>query len=165
MNPRRLMRHLLTTHWQLRCDFGGQTLQDIEAAIRDSECLHSGQVRFAVESALHGRRLLRDQTPRQRALEVFAGLHMWDTEHRNGVLIYLLLADRAVEIVVDRGAHRLVNPKVWPHICRQMEGEFAAGRFRVGVLEGIHRVTDAMRTVFPGTGKPSGELADVPVVV
>ena len=165
MDLRRLVRHLLTTHWQLRRDFGPATLQDIEAAIRDSECRHCGQVRFAVESALHGRRLLHNQTPHQRALEVFAGLHMWDTEHRNGVLIYLLLADRAVEIVVDRGAHRLVDPKVWPRICRQMEREFRAGRFRAGVLEGIHSVTEAMRGPFPGTGKPSGELPDVPVVV
>jgi uncharacterized membrane protein len=162
---RRLMRHLLTTHWQLRRDFAPAVLEDIKAAIRDSECQHSGQVRFAVESALHGLRLLRNQTPHQRALEVFAGLHMWDTEHRNGVLIYLLLADRAVEIVVDRGAHRRVDPKVWLRICRQMESEFRAGRFQEGVLNGIHGVTEAMRGPFPGTGKPTGELPDDPVVV
>ncbi len=96
---------------------------------------------------------------------MFAGLHMWDTAHRNGVLIYLLLADRAVEIVVDRGAHQVVDPQVWDHICRQMEGEFRAGRFREGVLLGIQSVTQVMRGPFPGTGKPTGELPDVPAVV
>lgn len=165
MKLQRLARHLLTTHWQLRRAFGPATLAAIEAAIRDSECRHGGQVRFAVESALHGWRLLRDQTSRQRALEVFANLQMWDTEQRNGVLIYLLLADRAVEIVVDRGAHRRVDPKVWHQLCRQMEGEFRGGRFRDGVLQGIQGVTEALSGPFPGTGRPNGELPDVPVVV
>jgi uncharacterized membrane protein len=162
---RRITRHLLTTHWQLRRDFTPAVLEVIKAAIHDSECQHSGQVRFAVESALHGARLLRNQTPRQRALELFASLHIWDTEHRNGVLIYLLLADRAVEIVVDRGAHRLVDPKVWHHICRQMESEFRGGRFQEGILQGLRGVTEAMRGPFPGTGKSTGELPAAPVVV
>ncbi len=90
---------------------------------------------------------------------------MWDTEHRNGVLIYLLLADRAVEIVVDRGAHRLVDPTVWQRICRQMESDFRAGRFQEGVVQGIDAVTTAMRGPFPGTGKSTGELPDVPLIV
>jgi uncharacterized membrane protein len=148
----RTARHLLTTHWQLRRAFGPATLSAIEAAIKDSDRQHSGHIRFAVESALHGRRLLRNQSARQRALEVFAGLHMWDTEHRNGVLIYLLLADRAVEIVVDRGAHRNVDPKVWQQICRQMESEFRAGRYQDGVVQGIRSVAAAMNGPFPGTG-------------
>jgi uncharacterized membrane protein len=148
----RTARHLLTTHWQLRRAFGPATLSAIEAAIQESERQHTGQIRFAVESALHGRRLLRNQGARQRALEVFAGLHMWDTEHRNGVLIYLLLADRAVEIVVDRGAHRNVDPEVWQRICRQMESEFRAGRYREGVVQGINSVAAAMNGPFPGTG-------------
>ena len=161
----RLTRHLLTTHWQLRRAFSPAVLEAIRAAIHESECQQSGQIRFAVENALHGRRLLRDQTPRERALELFASLHMWDTEHRNGVLIYLLLADRAVEIVVDRGAHRLVDPQVWQRICRQMEDEFRGGRFQEGVVHGIRAVTEAMRGPFPGTGQPTDELPDAPVVV
>ena len=161
----RIIRHLLTTHWQLRRAFSRDTLTAIEAATRDSESQHAGQVRFAVESALHGWQLLRNQTARQRALQVFAGLHMWDTEHRNGVLIYLLLADRAVEVVVDRGAHRRVDPQVWQRICRQMEGEFRGGRYREGVLQGIQAVTATLRGPFPSTGTPSAELPDAPVVI
>jgi uncharacterized membrane protein len=161
----RMLRHLLTTHWQLRRAFSPAVMAAIQAAIHDSERRHCGQIRFAVESALHGRRLLHQQTPRQRALELFASLHIWDTEHRNGVLIYLLLADRAVEIVVDRGAHRVVAPEVWQRICRQMQQEFRAGRFEEGVLQGIQGVTEAMQGPFPGTGKPTGELSDAPVVL
>ncbi|MEJ0006848.1 MAG: TPM domain-containing protein [Steroidobacteraceae bacterium] len=149
MNLPRITRHLLTTHWQLHRAFGPATLEAIEAAVRDSEGRHTGKVRFAVESALHGRRLLRDQTAAERALEVFAGLHVWDTDHRNGVLIYLLLADRAVEIVVDRAAHRSVPPQIWHDICRQMESEFRAGCYQEGVLQGIRSVTDALHGSFP----------------
>ncbi len=165
MNPGRITRHLLTTHWQLRRAFPAATMQSIEAAIRDSESQHSGQLRFAVESALHGWRLLNDQTTRQRALEVFAGLHRWDTEHRNGVLIYVLMADRAVEIVVDRGAHRRVDPQIWQRICRQMESEFRASRYQEGALQGMQAVTQAMSGPFPSTGTPAQELPDTPVVV
>ena len=165
MALRRIVRHALTTRWHLRHAFAPATLAAIESAIHDSEGLHSGQIRFAVESALHSPRLLRNARARQRALEVFAGLHMWDTEQRNGVLIYLLLADRAVEIVVDRGAHRQVDPQVWQRICRQMEGEFRAGRYREGVLNGIQAVTRALSGPFPATGTPSRELPDAPVVL
>ena len=165
MNLARITRHLLMTHWQLRRAYGTPTLAAIEAAIRDSECRQSGQIRFAVESALHGRALLHDLQPRQRALEVFAGLHMWDTEQRNGVLIYLLLADRAVEIVVDRGAHQRVEPAVWQQLCGRMERELEAGHFREAVLLGIQGVTEVMSAPFPGTGTPSGELPDTPVVL
>ena len=165
MSLARISRHLVTTHWQLRRAFSPAVLAVIQSAIHESECQQSGQLRFAVENALHGRRLLHSQTPRQRALELFASLHMWDTEQRNGVLIYLLLADRAVEIVVDRGAHRQVPADVWHRICREMESEFRAGRFQEGVVHGINAVTEAMRGPFPGTGKPSGELPDAPVVV
>ena len=165
MDLRRIGRHLLATHWRLRRDFAPAVLEDIKAAIRDSEGQHAGQVRFVVESALHGSRLLHNQTAQQRAREIFAGLRMWDTEHRNGVLIYLLLADRAVEIVVDRGAHHRVDPQVWPRICRQMESEFRAGRFPEGVLSGIRAVTEALRGPFPGTGRSSGELPDAPLVI
>jgi uncharacterized membrane protein len=165
MALRRITRHLLTTHWRLRQVFSPPVLDAIQAAIHASECRQSGQVRFAVETALHGRALLRNQTPRQRALQLFASLHMWDTEHRNGVLIYLLLADRAVEIVVDRGAHRRVDPEVWQRICRQMESDFRGGRFQEGVVHGIDSVTEAMRGPFPGSGKPTGELPEAPVVI
>ena len=154
-------RHLLTTHWQLRRAFSPPTLSASKRPSRTASAstpassASPSRVRCMGGGCCATRR-------RQRALELFAGLHMWDTEHRNGVLIYLLLADRAVEIVVDRGAHRLVDPEVWQQICRQMESEFRAGRYQDGVLQGIRSVTAAMRGPFPGTGTPSAGCRTLP---
>jgi uncharacterized membrane protein len=165
MDLRRILRHLLMTHWRQRRAFPPAALSAIREVIAKSELQHSGQIRFAVEGALHGMRLLRGQSPRQRALEVFANLHLWDTEQRNGVLIYLLLADRAVEIVVDRGAHLRAQAAHWQRICRGMEAKFRDGRYLDGVIGGIDAVTQVMSEHFPPTGKPERHLPDAPVVI
>jgi uncharacterized membrane protein len=165
MHLRRVLRHLLMTHWRQNRAFPPATLNAIRDAIAASERRHCGQIRFAVEGALHGMRLLHGQTPRQRALEVFANLHLWDTHDRNGVLIYLLLADRAVEIVVDRGAHQRAETEHWQRICREMEARFRDGHYLEGVVGGIEAVTDVMAVHFPPTGKPDRNLPDEPVVI
>jgi uncharacterized membrane protein len=165
VNLRRVLRHLLMTRWQERRAFPPAALGAIREAITASERRHSGQIRFAVEGALHGTRLLRGQGPRQRALEVFANLHLWDSERRNGVLLYLLLADHAVEIVVDRGAHLCAEAAHWQRICRDMEVKFRDGRYPDGVIAGIEAVTQIMSEHFPPTGRPERNLPDEPVVL
>ncbi|MDU6669705.1 MAG: TPM domain-containing protein [Bradyrhizobium sp.] len=105
MSITRIGRHLLQHHWQLKRIFTPDVLARIEQAIQDGERSHAGQLRFVVEGALDGRPLWRNQPPRERALDLFSHLRIWDTAHNNGVLIYLLLADRDVEIIADRGIH------------------------------------------------------------
>ena len=153
------------TPWQVRRAFPRATLEAIEGAIKTSERAHAGQIRFAVDGALHGPRLYQAQSPRERAIEVFAKLRMWDTEHRNGVLIYLLLADRAVEIIADRGAHITVDSREWEGICRTMEADFRAGNYEAGVATGIHVVTQHLAKHFPRSGPSHRELPDTPVVL
>ncbi len=99
----RTLKHLFTGNLLLRRRFPAATLDAIESAIRQCESRHAGEIRFAVEAALPLSSLWRGQTPRERALEVFSQLRVWDTAHNNGVLIYLLLADHDVEIIADRG--------------------------------------------------------------
>ncbi len=99
----RIGRHLLEHRWRVRRVFPTEVLAAIEQAIKTGESSHSGQVRFVVEGALDGAPLFRDQPARERALDIFSQLRIWDTAHNNGVLIYLLLADRDVEIIADRG--------------------------------------------------------------
>src|SRR5687767_441551 len=106
----------------VRRAFPAHDLQAIEKAIAKSEKRHGGEIRFAVEAALDVPALLRGQSAHGRALEVFSELRVWDTEANNGVLIYLLLADRDVEIVADRGVNRRVGPQGWEAACREMEG-------------------------------------------
>lgn len=161
----RIPRHLLTTHWRVRRAFPPAALDAIERAIKASEAAHAGQIRFAVEAALHTLPLFQGQTPRERAVEVFSMLRIWDTEHNNGVLIYLLLADRAVEIVADRAIHAKVDAGAWTAICRDMETAFGAGRYESGVVNGIQAVTQHLVEHFPASGAGSNELPDRPVIL
>lgn len=140
-------------------------MRAIEAAIRDSETTHSGEIRFAVEAALDPIALLNNRSARERAVEVFSQLRVWDTERNNGVLIYLLLADRKVEIIADRGIHRDVGQQGWEKICREMEQAFRQGRFEEGVVTGIKAVASYLVRHYPASGVNENELPNQPVVL
>ena len=137
----------------------------IEAAIGESETSHYGEIRFAVEAALDVRSLLEGKSARERAVEVFSQLRVWDTERNNGVLIYLLLADRRVEIVADRGIHRDVGPPGWDKICREMERSFKQEDFELGVLSGIHAIAEHLARHYPASSANENELPDKPIVL
>ena len=165
MGIRRIGRHLLEHRWRVRRIFPSRVLAAIEQAIKASETTHSGQIRFVVEGALDGRPLFRDQPARERALDIFSQLRIWDTVHNNGVLIYLLLADRDFEIVADRGIDAKVGHAAWEQICVEMEAEFRAANFEGGVLRGIAAVSRLLAEHFPAQGVGRNELPDAPVVI
>src|SRR6195952_5973716 len=128
--------------------FPPQVLATMEQAIKAGEATHTGQVRFVVEGALDGKPLFRDQPARERALDVFSKLRIWDTAHNNGVLIYLLLADRQVEIIADRGIDAKVGAAGWEKICADMEAEFRGGNFEAGVISGIKAASQQLARHF-----------------
>jgi uncharacterized membrane protein len=165
MGIKRIGRHLIANRSRVRRAFPAPALARIEQAIKASEATHAGQIRFVVEGALDGAPLLRNQSARSRALDVFSHLRIWDTAHNNGVLIYLLLADRDVEILADRGVDALVGGKEWEKICRAMEAEFGKGNFEAGVIKGIAAVTRHLAKHFPKHGAGRNELPDAPVVM
>src|SRR5690242_10996686 len=136
----RLLRHVVTDHLSVKRTFPRAPLARIEQAIAAGERLHRGQVCVAIEGALPPLRVVRRLRPRERALEVFGLLRVWDTEENAGVLIYLLLADRDVEIVADRGIDHRVPPGAWQAICARMETAFRDGRFVDGVIAGIGEI-------------------------
>jgi len=140
-------------------------LSRIEQAIGEGEARHAGQVCFAVEAALPFTRVWHQVTPRQRAMEAFSSLRVWDTERNDGVLIYLLLADRDVEIVADRGIHAKVGDDAWTAICRTMEKSFRAGRYAEGVEEGVRAVGDLLARHSPHVDGERNEIPDKPVVL
>ena len=149
----------------MRRAFPPRALDAIESAIREAEARHNGQIRFAVEAALELAPLFAGQTARQRAIDVFSRLRVWDTEHNNGVLIYLLLADRDIEIVADRGINVKLGKDVWEAICREMEAAFRKGDFESGVVAGIHAVGEHLSRHFPARSGKSNEMPDSPVVM
>jgi uncharacterized membrane protein len=161
----RIGKHLIEHHWRAKRLFPRRVLDAIEQAIRAGEATHAGQVRFVVEGALDGGPLLRGQTARERALEVFSQLRIWDTAHNNGVLIYLLLADRQVEIVADRGIDAKVGAAGWQKICANMEADFKAGNFGSGSIRGVEAVSRELARFYPAHGKGPNELPDAPVVM
>jgi len=165
MGIRRIGKHLLAHRWRVRRIFPPKVLAAIEAAIKASETMHTGQIRFVVEGALDGAPLFRDQPARERALDIFSQLRIWDTAHNNGVLIYLLLADRDFEIVADRGIDAKVGRAGWEKICVEMETEFRTGNFQGGVIRGIEAVSRELATHFPAHGAGRNELPDAPVVI
>jgi uncharacterized membrane protein len=165
MNLARIGRHLLEHHWRVRRLFTPPVLDRIEQAIKAGEATHSGQVRFVVEGALDGAPLFRNQSARERAIDIFSQLRIWDTEHNNGVLIYLLLADRDIEIVADRGINAKVGTEGWEKICAILEKELRAGLFEYGVIKGIREVSRVLAQHFPKEPGGTNELPDAPVVL
>ena len=162
----RFFHHLATDHGSVRRAFPKASLARIEAAIAEGERIHRGQVRFAVEPALPLARVLRGVAPRSRALEVFGDLRIWDTEENCGVLVYLLLADRDVEIVADRGIHGHVGTAAWEAVCAKIEGSFRVGRFTEGIEAGIAEINALLARHFPRADLPGGnELPNRPVVL
>ena len=165
MNITRIFRHLLMTGWQVKRAFPPDSLRAIEQAIKASETTHTGEIRFVIEGALETWPLLQGQTARERAIEVFSQQRLWDTEHNNGVLIYLLLADRDVEIVADRKINALVGSREWETICRFMETAFRQADFQRGVVDGIQAVTRHLVKHFPASGANPNELPDTPMLL
>ncbi|HEX2631543.1 MAG TPA: TPM domain-containing protein [Bradyrhizobium sp.] len=165
MGIKRIGKHLIEHRWRVRRSFPPKALAAIERSIKATEATHSGQVRFVVEGALDGAPLFRGQSARERALDVFSHLRIWDTAHNNGVLIYLLLADRDVEIVADRGIDAKVGTANWEKICKAMETDFRAGDFEGGVIRGIEAVSKQLAAHFPRQGGGKNELPDAPVVI
>ena len=165
MNAGRFLRHLFYTRWMTRRHFTPLVLGQIETAIRETEALHGGEIRFVVETALDLAELAQEISPRQRALQVFGQLGVWDTEHNNGVLIYLLLADHTVEIVADRGIAGRIAQSEWDGACLEMQRHFRERRFAEGSVAGIRGVGRLLSRYFPGRRAPADELPNQPVLL
>lgn len=157
--------HAFMPPWRWRLAFPAVVLAAIEAAIKQSERKHRGELRFAIENTLAPGQAWRGMPARRRAIEVFSNLRVWDTEENSGVLIYVLLADREVHIVADRGIARRVPQDEWDAVARAMQTAFRLGDFRRGSLEGIERISTLLATHFPPGADNPNELADKPVIV
>lgn len=165
VNIRRWFRHLFMLPWAWKRAFPQATLDAIEAAIRASETRHGGEIRFVIENALPAILAWRGTHGRARAIEVFSNLRVWDTAHNSGVLIYLLLADRDIEIVADRGIAARVGQDAWEGVAQAMEAAFREGDFERGALAGITAVSDLLAAHFPPSGNNPDELANRPAIL
>jgi len=165
VNIKRWFRHAFMPPWRWRMLFPKMVLGDIEKAVKHSEHQHGGELRFAVENALALGQVWQGSSARQRAIEVFSNLRVWDTEQNSGVLIYVLLADREVHIVADRGIAKCVAQAEWDVVAEAMQKEYRRGDFLHGSLQGIERITVLLVTYFPPGADNPNELSNKPVIV
>jgi len=165
MDLLRSLRHITTPAWAARRGFTKGVLSSIEKEIQASERKHDGELRFVVEAGLPLPYLFSGKTVRNRAEELFAQLEVWETARNSGVLIYVQLVDRRIEIVADRGISSKVAQSEWTAICRSMEKSFMEGRFAEGALQAIGRTTALLAKHFPPLDKNPNELPDKPVVL
>jgi uncharacterized membrane protein len=169
MNLTRLARHFLATRVGTRRYFTPQVCDAIETAIREIESRHAGEIRFVIETALEPPDAWRDLPSRRRAVQLFGQLGVWDTAQNNGVLIYVLMADRVVEIVADRGISAHITQSEWDGVCRQMELHYREGRFAEGSTAGVHGVGRLIARHFPAGAAASvagtDELPNQPLLL
>jgi uncharacterized membrane protein len=162
---KRLLKHWLYPQWRIRKTFSKAALRSIGAAVAASEKQHAGELRFIVEGRLGLSQLLRHTSARQRAEELFSQLRVWDTEHNSGVLIYVQLVDRKVEILADRGITKIVGNEPWQRICKDMELAFRSGNFEEGALQVVQAAGGVLAQHFPAQGANPNELPNAPLLL
>ena len=156
---KRLVRHFVASYWHVQRYFPTRTRARITRAIGRAESRHTAQMRFVVEASLTPHQLLHRVSARERALAVFSSLRIWDTAANNGVLIYVLLGDHAVEIIADRGvASQVDQAQTWVPILLQLQQAFAAGQYEAGALGAIDAVATELSRHFPSDGAHPDEL-------
>jgi uncharacterized membrane protein len=162
----RILRHRWLDESDTRKAIPPELLERLAQRVAASEKRHSGQIRIYVEAGLPMSYLWRAATARERAVAIFGKLRVWDTEHNNGVLVYLLLAERAIEIVADRGLDRHVAPEEWKAIVARMSGAFREGRIEDGLTQALEEVSALLVQYFPvAEGEAHrNELPDEPVL-
>jgi uncharacterized membrane protein len=165
MKLTRLLRHLLLPRWFVQRAFSRGDLDAIGDAITACEKSHRGELRFVAEGPLPVSVLWRDVSPRARAVELFSSLRIWDTDGNGGILIYVQLVDRRVEILADRGIAARVPQAEWEAICRAIEANFRNGEWRRGALEAVARSGELLARHFPAGEGKANELPDQPLVI
>jgi uncharacterized membrane protein len=162
----RALKHLVVPDWVARRRFSAADLLEIEKAVKSSEKRHQGELRFVVEASMPlSYLLLRHRSSRRRAEDLFSSLKVWDTERNTGVLIYVQLVSRHIDIVADRGIAAKVGQDEWDAVCRAMESSFKRKEFLTGSLEALERVTALLARHFPAAADGANELPDRPLVL
>jgi uncharacterized membrane protein len=163
----RVASHLWFEVRGLASVFNDQALRRIEKAVAASESEHSAELRIAIESSMPLRVLWFGASPRARATDAFARHRIWDTEANNGVLIYICIADRAVEIVADRGITAHLPKAYWENVCAMMVSGFAKGEFEQATIKAIEQLESDLIRLYPvtsGQANPN-ELSNRPLIL
>ena len=162
---RRAIRHEFFGARQVRARLPDASMLVIEAAIAVGEARHSAEIRFVVEASLDLQQVWSGTQPRERALLVFSNLRVWDTEANNGILLYVLMADRSVEVVADRAVARRIAQSSWDAVCQQMAQAYRGGDFLNGTLAAIAQLHELVEPHFPSGRENLDELPNRPLII
>ena len=165
MDWRRFWRHVVMTPAQARRAFPQPVRDAIEHFVAEHERRHRGEIRFVIEAELTTAQLWAGLSARARAIDLFARLGVWDTAERTGVLVYVLLADHAVEVVADRGISAQVDAAQWNTNCAAMVACYREGGFESGSIAGIEAIAERLERLFPADGSNPDELSNRPVLI
>jgi len=160
----RLLKHQWLGSGPLPPSLRGAAMKRLADRVAQSETRHSGQIRICLEASLPWRYVWRDARARERAISLFGSLRVWDTEHNNGVLIYLLLAERSIEIVADRALARQVSEQVWGALIARMAETLRSGRFEEALNQAVDEVSALLEAHCAGLARTDNELPDAPVI-
>ncbi len=161
---KRLFKHAFYWPGTARRLFPKTLRQQIETTIGASEACHRGEIRIVIQHALDLRDVVKNVTPRQQAERLFGELRIWDTQDNSGILIYILLADHAIEIVADRGITQRIAQAEWDQICAQMLQAFRQQHYAEGVLAALNGCTALLTTHYPASPGNPNELPDAPIL-
>ncbi len=161
----RALRHWKSSAADGRRAFPQETLAEIARAITEGELTHRGELRLIVEASMPFEAIWAGVSNRQRALALFAEHGVWDTEDNCGVLIYINLAERAVDIVADRNINRRIDAATWQAVCHTMTDGFARGQYRDSTIAAVAQVNALLREHFPAGGARANELPDNPILM
>ena len=162
---KRLWHHVTTGQASGRRAFPKDLLAEIQKVIAEGEQQHRAEVRIIIEPALPLDDVMEGIHPRARARTLFSNYRIWDTEENCGVLIYLNLADRQVEIVADRGVGRLVHPAEWQAVCDTMTAQLKQAAFRDSTIAALKQLNELLRQKLPAAGERVNQLSDKPIVL
>ncbi|MEC5162902.1 putative membrane protein [Janthinobacterium sp. CG_23.3] len=162
---RRALTHLRSTAADGRRAFPQATLTAIEDAIAKGELAHTAEVRLIVETSLNPGEVFSGISNRERALALFAQYGVWDTEDNCGVLIYINLAERKVDIVADRNVGRRLGPAEWQAICQTMTRGYASGAFHDSTLQALATLNDLLAQHFPANGARPNQLPNQAIII
>jgi uncharacterized membrane protein len=161
----RLLKHLIATRSQARNLFPRSTLQAVQACISAGEKQHRAEIRLIVEAALPLNTVLRNESSRARAHELFSHYRIWDTEENCGILIYINVADHKVEILPDRTVGRVLKREDWHAVCETMTRGFAEKNYHDSLLLALTQLNELLAVHFPDQDKHKNQLSDRPLIL
>jgi uncharacterized membrane protein len=164
MKLARILRHAVHPKGKARQALTPKDLSEIAGAVSLAKCHREGEIRVVVENTLSHKRLARGTSPAKRSMEIFAKHYVWDTESNDGILIHILLADRHVAVIGDRGINRKVAPDTWKEAVKVMERGFRNADFRGGIMDGIAFLIERLPKREAPKGPPY-DLSAAPIVL